>query len=131
MSQENVEVVRRAVERFNATGGDVASECYDPEVVFTTRPDGPAHLTYHGIEGLRRSVQSVKEAWAGLGLEAVEFVEAGEVVVATFLWHLRARSGVEMDVEETWAYWLRDRKIYRAEQHGTKREALEAAGLRE
>jgi ketosteroid isomerase-like protein len=131
MSQENVEVVRRALQRFKESGGEIASECYDPDVVFTTRPDGPALNTYRGIDGLRRGLKSVKEAWSTLDPEPGEFVDGAEVVVVPVLWHLRSRAGVEMDVEETWAYWLRDGRIYRVEQHGSMREALRSAGLEE
>jgi ketosteroid isomerase-like protein len=130
MSQENVEIVRRAIEYFGETG-DVPSEYYDPEVEFTTRPDGPEQTTFHRVEGLRRSVESFREAWASSTFEAQEFIETGEGAVVLVLWHLRAQSGVELDVEEAWAYWVRDGSICRIEQYGTKREALEAAGLSE
>jgi hypothetical protein len=46
-------------------------------------------------------------------------------------WHLRGRSGVELDEVEGWVTCIRDGKITRIEQHGSKVEALEAAGLRE
>jgi ketosteroid isomerase-like protein len=130
MSQENVEVVSRAIEYFGETG-DVADECYDAEVEFTTRSDGPGQEIYHGIEGLRRSVQSFGEVWATMEFEAQGFIEVGDVVVVPLLFHLRAQSGVELDIAEAWAYWVREGKIWRIEQHPTKAEALEAAGLRE
>ena len=44
---------------------------------------------------------------------------------------LRSHAGVELEVEEAWAYWLRDGKLIRIEQHGTREKALEAAGLKE
>jgi hypothetical protein len=44
MSQENVAVIRRYIEHFNETG-DLAEECFDPEVEFTMRPDGPDPTT--------------------------------------------------------------------------------------
>src|SRR5262245_5052293 len=47
MSEENVELVRRAIEYFGETG-QVSAECYDPEIEFATRPDGPVQATYHG-----------------------------------------------------------------------------------
>jgi ketosteroid isomerase-like protein len=46
-------------------------------------------------------------------------------------WHLRGRSGVELDEVEGWVTCIRDGKITRIEQYGSKVEALEAAGLRE
>jgi ketosteroid isomerase-like protein len=130
MSQENVEVVRRAAEHFGETG-DVAEECYDVDLEFTTRSDGPGQSVYHGIDGLRRAVQSFREVWATTEFEAQGFIEVGEVVVVPLLFHLRAQSGVELDVEEAWAYWVRNGKISRIEQHPNKVEALEAAGLSE
>jgi len=34
-----------------------------------------------------------------------------------------------LEVEAAWAYWLRDRKLTRIEQHGNRLKAVEAAGL--
>ena len=130
MSQENVELVRRAIEYFGETG-QVAVECYDPEIEFTTRSDGPGQTTYHGVDGLRRSVEDFREAWASTTFEAEEFIPKNDAVVVPLLFHLRAQSGVELDVEEAWVYWVRNGKIWRMEQHASKQEALEAAGLRE
>jgi hypothetical protein len=51
MSQENIEVVQRFVERFNA--GEFAWDQLDPGVVWIVDP--PAFLagTYHGHDGVR------------------------------------------------------------------------------
>ncbi len=45
MSQQNVEVIRRAIEHLTETG-ELAPECFDPEVEYTTQPDGPNYTTY-------------------------------------------------------------------------------------
>jgi ketosteroid isomerase-like protein len=44
---------------------------------------------------------------------------------------VRGHGGVELEVVEGWATWIRDGKITRIEQYASKAEALEAAGLRE
>ena len=44
---------------------------------------------------------------------------------------LQSHEGVELEVDEAWVYWLRDGKLTRIEQHGSREEALEAAGLPE
>jgi hypothetical protein len=77
MSQEKVEIVRRAIEYFGETG-EVDVECYDPEIEFTTRSDGPGQTTYRGIEGLRQSVESFREAWASTTFEVEDFIEPDE-----------------------------------------------------
>ena len=74
---------------------------------------------------------SFREAWASSTFDAQQFIETGEGAVVLVLSHLRAQSGVELDVEEAWAYWVRDGSICRIEQYGTKREALQVAGLSE
>ena len=123
MSQENVELVRRAIEYFGETER-VAVECYDPEIEFTTRSDGPLPR----VDGLRRSVEDFREAWASTTFKADEFIPKNDAVVVPLLFHLRAQSGVELDIEEAWVYWVRNGKIWRMEQHASKEEALEAAG---
>jgi hypothetical protein len=51
MSQENVELMRRTFERWNAGEREVDPEILDPEVVVHS---AMTHTTYHGYEGLRR-----------------------------------------------------------------------------
>ena len=130
MSQENVEVVRRALDYLGETG-DVNAACYDADIQFTTRSDGPTQTVYSGIDGLRQSLQSFRAVWTTLEFEAREFIEVGEAVVVPLLFRLSSRRGVQLDVEEGWAYWVRNGKIWRVEQHASKHEALEAAGLSE
>jgi ketosteroid isomerase-like protein len=130
MSRENVEVIRHAIEHLSDTG-ELAEECYDPEVEYTTQPDAPMHTTYQGLQGLQRSLESLREAWDSMKLEAREFIEADEAIVALTHFRLRGHSGVELEVDQAWTYQMRNGKIWRMEQYGSKQEALEAAGLRE
>jgi hypothetical protein len=74
MSQENVEVIRRAIEHLSETG-ELAPECYDAEVEWTTQPDAPLQTTYRGLSGLQRSLDSVHEAWASMKIEPREFIQ--------------------------------------------------------
>jgi ketosteroid isomerase-like protein len=130
MSEENVEVIRSTIESLNE-GWVLASECFDPEVEYTTQPDAPMHTTYKGLDGLNRSLQSLKEVWDRIETEAREFIGTDDVIVALLHFQLRGHSGVELEVDQAWAYWMREGKIRRIEQYGSKREALKAAGLSE
>jgi len=130
MSQDNVEIVRRALSHLNETG-EPDWDLYDADLVWTSRPDALAHLTYKGLDGLRRGSESIRQVWAEVRSEILEVVESGDVVVSIIRWHLRGRSGVELDAVEGWVTWIRNGKIARIEQYGSKAEALEAAGLRE
>jgi ketosteroid isomerase-like protein len=129
MSRQNVEVLRRANERISKMG-EIAPECYDPEVVYTTQPEAPVQSTYHAIDGHRRSLESLKEAWESIYIEEREFIEADGVIVVVFLFQLRGRgSGVELEVEQGWTCQMRNGLIWKLVQYGSKREALKAVGL--
>jgi ketosteroid isomerase-like protein len=125
----NLDVIRRAIESLEDWG--LRPECFDPEVEYTTQPDAPNYTTYHGLSGLERSQMSVREAWRSIRAEPREFIEGDDVVVALIHFELFAHSGIDLEVDQAWAYWMRGGKIKRMAQYGTKLEALEAAGLRE
>jgi hypothetical protein len=72
-------------------------DLYDIDLVWTTRPDGPAHFTYRGLDGLRRGSRSMRQVWAELHDEILEVVDSGAVVVSVIRRHLRWHSGVELD----------------------------------
>ena len=128
MSQDNVGVIERAAEHWNETG-ELPLSLYDREVTFTTRGELAGSTTYRGHEGLERAMASFSSVWTGIQIELLEFVQGDEVVVAQTRFHLRSRTGVDLDVDEGWTYWFREGKIGRVEQHGSKEDALEAAGL--
>ena len=69
MSQENVEIVRRAIEASHATTGGTCSRCYDPEVEYTTQPDAPCDMTHQGLHGLSVAGQRSR-VWDELKIEA-------------------------------------------------------------
>jgi ketosteroid isomerase-like protein len=129
MSHQNVEVVRRVIAYVNETGEAGPLELYDPAVTFTTRGEIGGSEAFTGHRGLVRAVEMFGEAWAQTNAHVVELIEGDDVVVAVVRIELRSHAGVDLEVEEAWAYWLRDAKVVRIEQHGARGVALEAAGL--
>ena len=128
MSEANVEVVRRAIESVN--GGQIAEECFDAHVEYNTIPEGPVGGTYHGLVGMQKGLRSLQEAWDDIKVEARGFIETGDAVVASVRYTVRGRgSGMTLDGEEPWAFWLRNGLIYRLDQYATEFEALKAVGL--
>ena len=131
MSQENLEIVRRAIRSFLDTG-EFDSELYDAAVEFTTRGDPPFESsTYRGLDGLARGAASFREVWASWDFVPREFIETEDAVVVPFDVRLRAHSGIELETEETWSYVVREARICGVTQYATKHEALEAVGLPE
>ncbi len=131
MSQENVELVRTAMESFNLEGVDAIADQIDPDFETTT----PASLsvepdTYRGPEGVRRWF----DAWGGtmdeVRFDVDELLDAGDQVVAVS--RLVARShttGLELGQAVALVWTLRDGRAMRLDSFATREEALRVVGL--
>ena len=134
MSQENVEVVRAAVDAFGRDGIDGFAEFWtddiDHRAVEGALDDrGPIH----GKAEMRAYLQDWFDTSDDFRAEPVELIDAGEdQVVAVLRIMGRAKlSGVETDLTYAALYTIRDGKIARGREYWTKEQALEAAGLSE
>ena len=87
MSQENVEVVRRAweYEIFGRGGGDDPLADFAPDVVMNPVEEEPSY----GREAIRENFQRFETAWEELEVTAEQFIDAGERVFVTA--HFRGR----------------------------------------
>jgi ketosteroid isomerase-like protein len=133
MSQENVDVVRRALEAYE--GGDVE------EMLSYIDSDGELHSAivggaegnvYRGHEGFRGWHADSSESFEELRNEWSEFRDLGERVVCLGRVKARGRgSGMELDSQIGFVFTVRRGKVVRAEGFLSRAEALEAAGLSE
>src|SRR5262245_47377329 len=138
MSEENVEVVRRAFDAFNRGGVDacVSEGVWSPEIVWDVTPSRiPGLGAYRGQEEVRRFFE---EDWFGTfpfdEWEVVleEVIDAGDRVVGMSRQHGRgASSGAVAEQEVAQIATLRDGQIVRVVTYLDRAEALEAAGLSE
>ena len=134
MSQENVEVLRRAYEAFNRGDREGAAAGFAPEAeyVVTTGQIPGAGGVYRGPEGYRRFLESWWGEFDEPGIEVHELIETGDQVLASL--KLRGR-GKQSGVETSWDIWqiwtVRDGKVVRGQGFTSREEALEAAGLSE
>ena len=138
MSQENVELVRRAFEASRGSDQreedpEAILEFLDPGVVWEVRSDLPDAETYTGHEGMRRLFATFREVLDETWYRPMDFIDAGDRVVVPLRWGGRGRaSGVEIaEPEETWVFTLRDGKVVHVKEYASKNAALEAAGLQE
>jgi ketosteroid isomerase-like protein len=132
MSQENVEVVRSALEAFERGGLDATLAFYDPDVTWVVAEDEPEPATLRGHDGLRALLAQWVQAFDELHIDPKEFIDAGEAVVMPYQFRARERSsGSEIAAPETWVFWLRDGMIVEVREYRHKADALEAAGLSE
>ena len=132
MSQENVDLARRAVAALSESG-EPAWDLYTPDLVFRTRGDLSTPETFHGHDGLARALAGFREVWGeDIKAEVIDVLGSGGACVAVLRFALRGvQSGVDLEVDESWAMWVVDGKISRIEQYGTTGEALKAVGLEE
>jgi hypothetical protein len=63
MSQENVEIVRRAMAAYMGDDEAAVRKLVGPDVVISTRPDQPDVREHHGYEGMLRASAEWLEAW--------------------------------------------------------------------
>jgi ketosteroid isomerase-like protein len=131
MSQENVELVRRAYEAY--LRGDVTGmlENVAPDfVLYRAAPDG---ATYHGPGAIMQVITDWTEDFAEFGMNTGEFIDANEsqVIVRVHQHAVGARSGVATEADFWFVHTIRGETIVRLDAYSDRVEALEAAGLRE
>jgi ketosteroid isomerase-like protein len=139
MSQENVEIVRRAFDEFQeglARGDPAApfdSGLNAPEAEWILPPNSPGfRQVYRGREGFLEFMRTWTEDfhWS---IELERVIDAGDdSVVAVF--HQRATgkaSGVPVELHMALIYELQDGRVIRMRNFLDPAEALEPVGLRE
>jgi ketosteroid isomerase-like protein len=141
MLQENVEIVRRAVNGWNAfMRGELSSEAlaqlFDPQVEYRwhdqqTYPDTPQHL--QGASELIEFCEQYRRAWTDLATEMQEFIDApGDRVLTSLSQSGRGReSGVPIVIHYFEVVTIRDGNVRKIEVFRHRAGALKAAGLRE
>jgi ketosteroid isomerase-like protein len=131
MSQENVEIVRAAIDAYNRGDLDAALKDAAPDSeIDMSRAVGVFRGVYSPNQ-MRRIWEGWREAWESDQFGADEFIDAGEHVVTPFTNHLRGRDGIEVTARGVWVWTIRDEAIVRVCLYQEREEALEAAGLRE
>jgi ketosteroid isomerase-like protein len=130
MSEENVEIVRRAVAfEFSGRGDRAEAEAiFDPGFAMNPLEEGPSY----GLDAIRDNIEHWETAWEELEVTAEEFIDAGDHVLVTLHHRGRGRgSGIEVDARFYELYSVSDGKVVRVDEFSERDKALEAAGLSE
>jgi ketosteroid isomerase-like protein len=138
MSQENVELTRRAFEAFNRGGVDacVSEGLWSPEIVWDATPSGiPGIGAYRGHEEVKRFFEDDWFRTFPFGeweVELEEVLDAGDRVFAMCRQHGRgASSGAVAELELAQIATVRDGQVVRVDSYLDRGKALEAVGLAE
>jgi ketosteroid isomerase-like protein len=133
MSQENVDVVRRALEAYERGDMEEMLSYLDPELEWHSAIVGGAEgNVYRGHEGFRRWNADFLEIFERVRNEWNEFRDLGDRVLAFGRVQARGReSGVEINSPMGWVVTVRGGKLLKAEGFLDPTQALKAAGLSE
>lgn len=131
MSAENVELVRRAYDVFDADL-EALLRLLDPAIEWVSPKDAIEPGVRHGHDGVREAFAATSTAWDRPTHTPLAFTDAGEnaLVTTTFRGHGRG-SGMEMERTEFHVWTVQGGAIVRFQWFYKRQDALEAAGLAE
>ena len=132
MSGENVQIVRRGFEHYQATG-ELLLDNTDPEFVWdmSTFRGWPEEKTYAGLEGAQRFLRNWRDSWDEWQLEVESFHDAGDKVVVVVRQQGRAKeTGMWIDMTFAQVVTVRHRQQVRVQIYADPSEAFEAVGMR-
>jgi len=134
MSQENVEIVRRAWEAWIRGDLDAIFETFDPAVEWdtTTFQGWPEPGVYHRHEGVRRFFEEWLAFWERYEAGVEEYVDVDDDRVLVLAWQRATVRGSSVPVQMDWAQLctLKRGLVCRMAAYSDRGEALEAVGLR-
>jgi ketosteroid isomerase-like protein len=132
MSQENVEIVKRAVAAINQRDIEGYLACCTDDVQLTT-PTVEVGGTYDGPDGIRRFFTDIADASPDfkIVIESLEAVGADRVLGFMRVTGTGRASGIPIENPTGNVYDFADTRIHRIRIFFDRNQALEAAGLSE
>jgi ketosteroid isomerase-like protein len=127
VSSENVEIVRRSVERWSDGDLEGFIENVDPEVEWWTSGLYPGvDPVYNGHEGFRKFWDDFHEMWQTLTMELHDVVAVGDRVAFAFHFDATGRDGVRAGRDQAALATIRNGLLVRIQNYETWDGALEA-----
>jgi ketosteroid isomerase-like protein len=132
MSQENVEVVRKLADAYEAGDYDRLVDLLAPDVEAV--PDAsvfPEAGPLHGRDEYRRWLEEIGTAWVSVHWDTKEVRATGtdQVLLRSDWGGVGAASGVETYSSLTGVFTFRDERVCRIEWYFDHNKALKAVGL--
>jgi ketosteroid isomerase-like protein len=132
MSQENVEVVRAAIDAYNRRDFEAMRALNHPDVELDwSASRGLAAGVYRGEENVFGLYRDYFGTFEEVVIEPDRFIEAGDSVVVPNSAQVRGRDGIKTVARSALVFELRGGRLTRICLYQETREALEAAGLSE
>jgi ketosteroid isomerase-like protein len=131
MSHENVEIVRRVIDHYNATG-DFPWELVHPEILYVIDPPAWLAGSYCGHPEVKDLLRRTWDVYDEFRFEIDEFIEAPDAVVGLGAAHVRgALSGATAVQPGAAVCRVRDGRVVALRIFLNREDALDSVGLRE
>ena len=131
MSQENVEIVRNGFDAFARGDIEGVLRLCDENIIVTQPEELPGvSPQQRGHSGVLEAFSIWPEQWDDYRIEILRIADLADYVVVTTRTHGRGKqSGVEVEMEFTIVFSVRNEKIVEMQIFMREEQALEAAGL--
>jgi hypothetical protein len=129
MSQENVEIVRRLMDRDRAS--ERLADFWEADGDYYPVRKFPESRPCHGPDEIRSFMTEYESAWEHYEFIVKEVHPVGDdrVFLHAYIRAEGRESGVSLEGDIYQCFWLRHGRLFRQEDHLTKRGALRALGL--
>jgi len=132
MSDENLDVVRRAIDAYNRRDFEAIRALNHPDVeVDWSASRGLGAGIYRGSDEAIDFMRDFLETFEDVRMEPDRYVEAGDLVVVPNTTHIRGRDGIETVARSALFFELREGRVTQIRLYQETSEALDAAGLTE
>ena len=131
MSEQNVELHRRAAEALNSRDVEALIATSDPSIELHSSMTTPGGASYHGHDGVLKYLQDLEDAWGNeLRLEPEAYFDLGEQTLAFHVTHGRGRqSGAEVEMPVAQVAKWRDGLCVYFKVHLNREDALTDLGV--
>jgi ketosteroid isomerase-like protein len=131
MSRENVELVQVIHDAWSRGDFSVGTDLMAPDYEWQQHAEAVEPGAHQGV-AIGGAIRNIFEVYENFRIEPEEYVDAGDHVVVVARNRGTGRgSGVELDQRFAFVWTVRDDQLARLRVYQDRREALEAAGLRE
>lgn len=126
--RQNVEAIKRGYANAGQGDLDAMLDIIHPDIVLRDRPESPDPRTYHGYEGVRRSLASSDETFDRFELEPEDFIPVGDYVIVVLLMRGTGRgSGITVEERIAHQWKIRDGKAVACQVYSDPEDAVRDA----
>jgi ketosteroid isomerase-like protein len=133
VSEQNIDVLRRAVQAYNARDVETFVAYFHPSIELHSAFAAVGGADYHGHAGLRKFFKDFKEIWADdIRVEPEAYFDLGDETLSCYV--LRGRglhSGVEVDMPSALVAGWRDGLIVYLRAYAHREDAFTDLGVAE